>query len=98
MHTGSLFRLVINPDKVRGVVNDLPGVGTPRPANAVSVEIQKPVRRKRTPSQLRAGSSRQPPRERGWGERPESDFWPPTSDLLKRFGAAAAEGAGSTWQ
>ena len=25
-----------------GVVNDLPGVGTPRPANAVSVESKKP--------------------------------------------------------
>ena len=42
MHTGSPFRFVTNPGKVRGVVNDLPGVGTPRPANAVSVESNKP--------------------------------------------------------
>ena len=38
MHMGSPFRFVTNPGTVRGVVNDLPGVGTPLPANAVSVE------------------------------------------------------------
>ena len=42
MHMGSPFRIVTKPGKVCGVVNDLPGVGTPRPANAVCVEIQNP--------------------------------------------------------
>ena len=89
MHKGSLFRFVINPGTVGGVMNDLPGVGTTArqsggtedTTNQWSASLEPPINQP-TAGAFVTSATRVSPAKAGIGERK-------TPQLPGRFKPAA---------